>query len=99
MFPRLFVTRSKKTGEDSGTSAGEQELMSLGNLFMAACTGKYFSIGDRSKLSTFRNLWSNGLKECLELPHYNFGISIPSFAQREVLSTRKMEEGQYQEFG
>ena len=45
--------------------------------------------------STFMNLWSNGLKECLELPHYNFGISIPSFAQREVLSTRKMEEGQH----
>ena len=89
----------KKTGQDSGTSAREQELMCLGNSFMAACTGKYFSMRDRSKLFTFRNLWSNGLKECLELPHYNFGISIPSFAQREVLSTRKMEEGQHQEFG
>ena len=89
MFPRLFVTRSKKTGEDSGTSAGEQELMSLGNLFMAACTGKYFCMRDRSKFSTFRNLWSNGPKECLELPHYtfdeHFGKSIPSFPPREVL--------------
>ena len=72
MFPRLFVTRSKKTGEDSGTSAGEQELMSLGNLFMAACTGKYFCMRDRSNFSTFRNLWSNGPKECFELSHYTF---------------------------
>ena len=36
-----------------------------------------------------RYLWSNGPKECLELPHYTFedhyGKAIPSFPPREVL--------------
>ena len=37
----------------------------------------------------YRYLWSNGPKECLELPHYTFedhyGKPIPSFPPREVL--------------
>jgi len=39
--------------------------------------------------SMYRYLWSNGPKECLELPHYTFedhyGKPIPSFPPREVL--------------
>jgi len=39
--------------------------------------------------SMYRYLWSNGPKECLELPHYTFedhyGKAIPSFPPREVL--------------
>lgn len=39
--------------------------------------------------NTFRYLWSNGPKECLELPQYtfedHFGKAIPSFPPREVL--------------
>ena len=45
--------------------------------------------GEPEHGSMYRDLWSNGPKECLEFPDYTFedhyGKPIPSFPPREVL--------------
>ena len=50
----------------------------------------------------YRELWTNGPKECLEFPDFTFqecfGVAIPSFPSREVMLRYRTCKKKYRSF-
>ena len=89
----LSQLRAFKSAEEKGADIPEivcfEKQDNWGGLWNYNCKTGLDKYGENIHSSMYRNLWSNGPKECLEFADYyfddHFGNPIPSFPPREVL--------------